>query len=244
MSNSGILRSHSPNFDNRTLPISLLVMHYTGMKTGKEALERLCDEKSKVSSHYLVFENGEIHQLVPENKRAWHAGISSWKGEKDINSCSIGIEIVNGGHNYLDADGKIPKYKNDQLKAVIALSKRIINQHGKLEFLGHSDIAPSRKKDPGEHFPWEYMASEGLGKWPLIKSDDRRALFELNDRDRGISIVQTGLAKLGYSACVTGVMDQSTVDIIFAIQRRYRQDQVDGILDIMTMEIIKSLLEI
>jgi N-acetylmuramoyl-L-alanine amidase len=181
---------------------------------------------------------------VPENKRAWHAGISSWKGEKDINSCSIGIEIVNGGHNYLDADGKIPKYKNDQLKAVIALSKRIINQHGKLEFLGHSDIAPSRKKDPGEHFPWEYMASEGLGKWPLIKSDDRRALFEFNDRDRGVSIVQTGLAKLGYSACVTGVMDQSTVDIIFAIQRRYRQDQVDGILDIMTMEIIKSLLEI
>jgi N-acetylmuramoyl-L-alanine amidase len=124
------------------------------------------------------------------------------------------------------------------------LSKRIINQHGELEFLGHSDIAPSRKKDPGEHFPWEYMASEGLGKWPLIKSDDRRTLFELNDRDRGISIVQTGLAKLGYSACVTGVMDQSTVDIIFAIQRRYRQDQVDGILDIMTMEIIKSLLEI
>ena len=244
MSDLGIIRSHSPNFDHRTLPISLLVMHYTGMKTGKEALERLCDEKSKVSSHYLVFENGEIHQLVPENKRAWHAGISSWKGEKDINSCSIGIEIVNGGHNYLDADGRIPEYKNEQLNSVIALSKRIINQHGRLEFLGHSDIAPSRKKDPGEHFPWRHMASKGLGKWPLIKSDDRRTLFELNDRDRGISIVQTGLAKLGYSACVTGIMDQITVDIIFAIQRRYRQDQVDGILDIMTMEIIKSLLEI
>ena len=239
-----IIQSHSPNFDNRTLPISLLIFHYTGMKTAMEALDKLCSVKSKVSSHYLVFENGEIHHLVPDHKRAWHAGVSSWRGEKNINSCSIGMEIVNCGHNYLNLDGELPRYPKKQMNAVIALSKKIIDQHGQLEFLGHSDIAPSRKKDPGEHFPWQYMASQGIGKWPIVKTNDRRVLFELNDRDRGISIVQQGLAKLGYSAYITGVMDQNTVDIILAVQRRYRQDQVDGILDIMTMEIIKSLLEV
>lgn len=242
-SHLNIIQTPSPNFDDRTLPISLLILHYTGMETGKAALERMCDGKAKVSAHYMVEEDGCIFQLVDEYKRAWHAGVSEWQGETNINSNSIGIEIVNGGHDHPNEDGTLPEFPDVQINAVIALSKDIIKRHGELTVLGHSDIAPARKIDPGENFPWQGLAAAGLGYWPDVQTDDRRVLFERGMRDRGIAIVQSGLAHIGYGARVTGVMDEGTGLIIEALQRRYRPDYIDGVVDIQTMEIIKVLVE-
>ena len=233
----------SPNFDERTLPISLLILHYTGMETGEAALERMTDADAKVSAHYMVEEDGRIFQLVDEERRAWHAGLSEWQGETNINSCSIGIEIVNGGHDWPSADGSLPPFPDAQIIAVIALCKDIESRHGRLTLLGHSDIAPMRKIDPGEHFPWFGLAAAGLGYWPKVQSDDRRVLFDAGSRDRGVAILQRGLAHIGYSARVSGVMDEATLKIVEALQRRYRQDQVDGIVDIHTMDIVKALIE-
>jgi len=223
-----IIQSPSPNFDERTLPISLLILHYTGMVTGEAALERMCEPDAKVSAHYMVEEDGRIFQLVEEDKRAWHAGVSEWQGETNINSNSMGIEIVNGGHDHPNEDGSLPDFPDVQINAVIALSKDIMKRHGELTVLGHSDIA---------------LAAAGLGYWPYIQTDDRRILFERGTRDRGVAIVQSGLAHIGYGARVTGVMDEDTKLIIQALQRRYRPDQIDGVVDIQTMEVIKALME-
>jgi len=238
-----ITQAPSPNFDDRTLPISLLILHYTGMESGVAALERMRDAEAKVSAHYMVEEDGQIIQLVAEDKRAWHAGVSEWQGESNINSASIGIEIVNGGHDFLSDNSNLSPYPDVQINAVIALSKAIIKRHGQLTILGHSDIAPARKIDPGEHFPWAGLAAAGLGYWPNVQADDRRVLFELGSRDRGVAIVQRGLAHIGYSARVSGVFDAETKLIIEALQRRYRPDQIDGIVDIQTMDIVKYLTE-
>ena len=238
-----IIQSPSPNFDERTLPVSLLILHYTGMVSGEAALERMTDAEAKVSTHYMVEEDGRVFQLVDEDKRAWHAGVSEWQGETNINSNSIGIEIVNGGHDHPNEDGSLPSFPDVQINSVIALSKDIMKRQGSLVVLGHSDIAPARKIDPGEHFPWQGLAAAGLGFWPGVQTDDRRILFEAGTRDRGVAIVQSGLAHIGYGARVTGVMDEDTKLIIEALQRRYRPDQIDGIVDIQTMEVIKALVE-
>jgi len=134
-------------------------------------------------------------------------------------------------------------FPDEQIEAVILLSKDIIDRHGPLIVLGHSDIAPARKQDPGEKFPWKRLADEGIGLWPQDTSDDRRILFEADSRDRGVAIVQRGLAHIGYGARVTGVLGEETRLIIAALQRRYRPDQIDGLVDIQTMEIIKTLAE-
>ena len=238
-----ITHSPSPNFDERKLPLSLLVLHYTGMETGAAALARMQDSDAKVSAHYMVETDGQIFQLVDEASRAWHAGVSEWQGQSDINSASIGIEIVNGGHDWPAQDGKLPAYPDVQINAVIALCKAVIARHGPLTLLGHSDVAPARKIDPGEHFPWQGLAAAGLGFWPDALTEDKRILFEAGIRDRGVAIVQRGLAHIGYGARVSGIMDEDTQAIIRALQRRYRPDQIDGIVDIQTMEIIKALAE-
>ena len=150
------ISSPSPNFDERCLPVDLLVLHYTGMASGKEALERLCDPVAKVSAHYMIEEGGRIFHLVDEDKRAWHAGVSSWEGETDINSRSIGVELVNGGHDY-----GLPAYPDKQIRALLYLLEDIIKRWPDLhpsQCVGHSDIAPARKQDPGELFPWQYLA--------------------------------------------------------------------------------------
>ena len=230
----------SPNFDARTLPVSLLVLHYTGMENGPEALARMQDPDAKVSAHYMVEETGEIFGLVDEGKRAWHAGVSSWRGESNINSNSVGIEIVNGGHDY-----GLPDFPDVQILAVIALSKQIMKRCkiSAAGVVGHSDIAPQRKDDPGEKFPWRGLAAAGVGYFPQDISEDRRVLFMPGDRDRGVAIAQSGLAHIGYGAQVSGIMDPLTVKIIMAVQRRYRPDQVDGNIDIATMDIIRKLSE-
>lgn len=240
-----IISQPSPNFDDRTRPISLLVLHYTGMESGAAALERLCCEEAKVSAHYVVEKDGRIFQLVGEEDRAWHAGVSEWQGETNINSASIGIEIVNGGHNWPLADGALPPYPDAQINALIPLCKAIMSRHNisARGVLGHSDIAPARKQDPGEHFPWAGLAAAGIGRYPLSIEPDRRVLFGAGSRDRGVAIVQRGLAETGYSARVTGVMDDDTRLVVAALQRRYRPAQVDGVVDIETMEIVKWLVE-
>jgi N-acetylmuramoyl-L-alanine amidase len=183
--------------------------------------------------------------MVEETKRAWHAGVSEWAGESNINSASVGIEIVNGGHDFRGVNGALPPYTDVQINAVIALSKAVMTRHdiAPRAVLGHSDIAPARKQDPGEHFPWQGLAAAGIGVWPKINGSDRRVLFGAEQRDRGVSILQSGLAHIGYSARVTGIMDTPTAEIITALQRRYRPDKIDGIVDMETMDIIKALVE-
>ena len=233
----------SSNFNDRKLPVSILVLHYTGMETGEAARDRLCDPAAEVSAHWLVHEDGRIENLVDENARAWHAGRGSWNGITDLNSASIGVEIVNGGHNVPSPNGNLPPYPDVQILSVIKLAKEIIGRHdiAAHNIVGHSDVAPERKEDPGEHFPWQGLAAAGVGIWPGDLPDDQRVLFEAGDRDRGISIIQRGLADLGYGASVTGCLDEPTQAIIRAVQRRYRPSKIDGIVDMQVMEILKRL---
>lgn len=161
-----IIQSPSPNFNDRAdgKEATILVMHYTDLPSGADAVAWMCDPEKKVSSHYMVDTDGSIHQLVDENKRAWHAGVSYWQGETDLNSCSIGIEIQNTGHSL----GYMP-FPDIQIDAVRALSREIITRHHILprDVLAHSDIAPMRKIDPGHLFPWHALAQDGVGFWPL-----------------------------------------------------------------------------
>ncbi len=241
-----MIEAPSPNFDERTLPVTLLVLHYTGMESGAAALARMRDPAAKVSAHYMVEEDGRIYRLVGEDKRAWHAGVSEWGGESNINSASIGIEIVNGGHDFLLENGNLPPYPDIQINAVIALSKDIMVRHhiSPRHVIGHSDIAPLRKMDPGEHFPWQGLAAAGAAIWPDSRDEDRRVLFTRGMRDRGVAILQSGLAQIGYSARVNGEYDAATELIVTALQRRFRPDKVDGVTDVETMSLVKWWVEV
>ena len=152
----------SSNFNRRYASIDMIILHYTGMKTAQEALDKLCNPTSNVSAHYLIFENGDIYNLVEEEFRAWHAGISSWQDKEDVNSRSIGIEIVNPGHEF----GYVP-FKEEQIRSVITLCQDIMRRYQikPQNVLAHSDVAPMRKKDPGEFFPWKKLANKGIGLW-------------------------------------------------------------------------------
>lgn len=228
----------SPNFNERALPISILVLHYTGMETGQAAIDRLCDPDAQVSAHYVVNEDGRVLRLVDEDKRAWHAGVSEWNGMKDVNSASIGIEIVNGGHDF-----GLPDFPDAQINALIPLCKRILSDHDirAQNVVGHSDIAPDRKEDPGEKFPWPGLAAAGIGLWPGEGNGDRRVLFEPGDRDRGVTILQQALAGLGYGVTLDGVMTDQMVHIVRAVQRRYRPEQIDGVVDMETFDLVARL---
>lgn len=230
-----IIDAPSPNQNERKLPISLLVLHYTGMESGDAALTRLREPEAKVSAHYLIEEDGRIFRMVEEDKRAWHAGVSNWTGITDVNSASIGIEIVNGGHDF-----GLPDFPDVQINALIPLCKRIIADHDiqPHNVVGHSDIAPERKDDPGEKFPWRGLAAAGIGLWPGDGNGDRRVLFEADDRDRGIAILQRALAGIGYAVEIDGVMSERTVLVTRAFQRRFRQEQVDGVVDMETFDLV------
>lgn len=155
---------------------SLLLLHYTGMQSAAAAIERLCDPASEVSAHYVIAESGEIHSLVPEDRRAWHAGKSYWAGETDINSASIGIEIVNPGHEFGYRD-----FPGHQITSLIRLARGIVNRYAihPARVLGHSDVAPGRKTDPGELFPWERLAREGVGLWPAPIEADYETVMDI-----------------------------------------------------------------
>lgn len=233
-----IISAPSPNFNERKLPLSILVLHYTGMESGQAAVDRLRDPKAEVSAHYVVEEDGRVFGLVDENKRAWHAGRGEWAGITDVNSASIGIEIVNGGHDY-----GLPNFPDVQIDSVIALCSDIAERHAikPVNIIGHSDLAPGRKTDPGEKFPWAKLAQAGLGLWPDAQAPDRRNLFACGDRDRGVAAAQRGLAMIGYGVSVTGVFDDMTVDCITAFQRRFRPDHIDGQIDVETVSLISAI---
>ncbi len=233
-----IISAPSPNFNERKLPLSILVLHYTGMESGQAAIDRLRDPKAEVSAHYVVEEDGRVFGLVDENKRAWHAGRGEWAGVTDVNSASIGIEIVNGGHDY-----GLPDFPDVQIDSVIALCSAIVDRHAikPVNVIGHSDLAPGRKTDPGEKFPWAKLAQAGLGLWPDPQAPDRRNLFASGDRDRGVAAAQRGLAMIGYGVSVTGVFDDMTVDCVTAFQRRFRPDHIDGQIDVETVSLISAI---
>jgi len=234
----------SPNHDERKdgRRPDMILLHYTGMTTGEAALSRLCLSDSKVSAHYVVFEDGRIVQCVPEQRRAWHAGVSSWAGETDINSCSIGIEIVNPGHEFGYRD-----FPLRQIAAVISLCKSIITRRGPISadrILAHSDVAPTRKQDPGEKFPWALLSESGIGHWvrPAPLDIAGRAL-KLGDSGELVTRLQRSLRTYGYGVDETGLYDELTRDVVTAFQRHFRQARVDGIADNSTMFTLRALTE-
>ena len=234
----------SPNVevrkDGRTP--DMILLHYTGMQTGAAALERLCAPDSKVSAHYVVFEDGRIVQCVPEDKRAWHAGVASWAGEPDINSCSIGIEIVNPGHEF-----GYPDFPLRQTAAVISLCRSILTRRGPLapdRILGHSDVAPARKQDPGEKFPWDLLNESGIGHWvrPAPLNLEGPSL-QPGEQGEVVTRLQRGLRGYGYAIEETGHYDEATRLVLTAFQRHFRPARVDGIADASTMLTLRALLE-
>lgn len=207
-----------------------LVVHYTGMKSCQAALERLCDREATVSAHYVIAEDAAVYRLVAEDMRAWHAGVSFWHGLHDINSTSIGIELANPGHEF----GYRP-FPAAQMQTFTTLARDIMTRHGiaACDVLGHSDVAPGRKVDPGELFPWQALAAHGIGLWP----EETVALAGHADLTRALH----RLSEIGYAVPLTPDLgsdilhpESAVTDVIRAFQSRYRQDRVDGLLDNQT----------
>jgi N-acetylmuramoyl-L-alanine amidase len=230
----------SPNFDARTGPPDLIVLHYTGMPTGAAALERLRDPAAKVSAHYLVEEDGRIFSLVPEARRAWHAGRSFWRGDTDINARSVGVEIVNPGHEF-----GYRAFPDAQIDAVIELVADIRSRWSVDDacILGHADVAPDRKEDPGELFPWRRLAEAGHGLWVDPAPAPGPALGE-GDEGPGVFALQAGLTRLGYDSAPSGRYDAGTATIVRAFQRHWRQARVDGVADGETRARLMALLRL
>lgn len=233
----------SPNHDARAGgPPDMLLLHYTGMQSADEALKRLCTPASKVSAHYMVFEDGRVVQCVPEERRAWHAGVSCWADETDINSRSIGIEIANPGREF-----GYPDFPLRQIAAVISLCKSILTRRGPIgadRVLAHSDVAPSRKDDPGEKFPWHLLNDSGIGH--LVRPaplDIEGASFKTGDRGEGVTRLQRALHDYGYGLEETGVFDEQTQAVVTAFQRHFRPARVDGVADASTQLTLRALLE-
>lgn len=232
----------SPNHDERRSPIDILLLHYTGMPSEEGALDWLASQESRVSSHYFVFSDGRLVQLVDESRRAWHAGASQWCGETDINSRSIGIEIANEGH--AAAGGVPPPFPDVQIEAVIRLCREIVARHPipPHRVLAHSDVAPGRKIDPGERFPWARLAQGGIGHWvepvPLSPGE------VLGEGATGAEVewLQEMLALYGYGAVADGVYGPKTQDIVAAFQRHFRPARVDGEADRSTIATLRRLI--
>ena len=235
-----VIPAPSPNFDPRTVPPSILVLHYTGMQTGEAAIARLCDPDAKVSSHYVVEEDGRIFTLVAEERRAWHAGVSFWRGKRNINGDSIGIEIVNPGHEF----GYRP-FPEAQVASVIELIGDIRTRWDieDRDIVGHSDVAPTRKDDPGELFPWKRLAEAGHGLWaeappapgnPIGEGEEGAAVFAL----------QAGFTRLGYDLPPSGQFDADTTAVVRAFQRHWRPETVDGVADGETRARLIALLRL
>src|SRR6516225_5305110 len=232
----------SPNHGERQNGVrpDIILLHYTGMYDPSVALDRLCTAGSEVSAHYLVLEDGRVVQMVPEARRAWHAGVSSWAGETDINSRSIGIEIANPGHDY-----GYPEFPKRQIAAVTALCRGIQTRNTirPERVLGHSDVAPTRKPDPGEKFPWRTLWDSSVGHLvtaaPIIEGG---AVLTLGDRGEAVSSIQDELSQYGYGITTGGNYDSVTHDVVKAFQRHFRPERVDGVADQSTRTTLNDLL--
>lgn len=227
----------SPNFGERRAGIrpSLLILHYTGMPDGKAAEDWLCDKHSEVSAHYVVHEEGRVVQLVSEEMRAWHAGRSCWHGVEDVNSASIGIEIVNPGHLL-----GYPDFPEPQIRSLIQLCAGIVQRWAiqPQSILAHSDVAPGRKIDPGEKFPWNMLHAAGIGHYvppaEVVTTSSEPAPCSVRQ-------VQRLLSDYGYALEETGICDTRTRNVIEAFQRHFRPARVDGVLDRSTAETLNAL---
>jgi N-acetylmuramoyl-L-alanine amidase len=219
--------------------IDMLVLHYTGMVDAEEALDWLACRQSGVSCHYFVHEDGRTVQMVPEEKRAWHAGISHWRGCDDINSRSIGIEIVNPGHDH----GYRP-FPAVQMDAVISLCLDIVSRRNikPRNLVAHSDIAPRRKRDPGELFDWSFMSEKGLGHWVEPEPADRVSVLCLGDKGAEVYRLQEKLQFYGYGIRPAGEYDSDTEMVVAAFQRHFRPQKIDGIADRSTIATLDKLL--
>lgn len=231
----------SPNHGERigrSAP-DMLILHYTGMPTAEVALQRLCTVEAQVSAHYFVFEDGRAVQMVPEARRAWHAGIGAWDGQRDVNSRSIGIEIANSGHA-----GGLPPYPEPQISGVIALCRDILDRNTipSTLVLGHSDVAPGRKEDPGELFPWDRLAAAGVGHWVPPASVEDGRYFAIGETGPPIAALQAMFALYGYDQPVTGLFDARLQAVVTAFQRHFRQSRVDGIADSGTITTLRNLI--
>ncbi len=235
--------NYSLNFDikkRKSKEIKFIIFHYTGMQKEIEAIKKLTQFKSKVSCHYFVKKNGEILTMVPDLYTAWHAGVSKWKNIKSINKNSIGIEISNSGHNY-----KYTNFTKKQIKSVLKLSRYLIDKYkiNSKFILGHSDIAPDRKIDPGEKFPWEYLSKRKIGHWHNLNQK-----ILLQNRNQKVSKVNRkiffkNLKKIGYSQNFIKRNTKFSKIITSAYQRRFRQDLINGIIDKECLIISENLIK-
>ncbi len=220
-----IIECPSPNFDARpaSQAIDMLILHYTGMKSAQDALARMCDQTAKVSAHYCVDEDGTLYRLVPEDQRAWHAGVASWAGTGNVNARSIGIELVNPGHEF-----GYRAFPEAQMETLVTLAREILARHPipARHALGHSDVAPLRKEDPGELFDWARLAAAGIGLWPgqPTSGPDETGLKQ-------------GLATFGY-----GYLDENLRAVVAAFQRHFRPADVTGDADAETAARLTALL--
>lgn len=228
----------SPNHDARPKGqrVDILLLHYTDMVSAEAALSRLTDPAARVSAHYCIVEDGTVYRLVPEGRRAWHAGLSYWAGSRDINARSIGIELANPGHTC----GYRP-FPEAQIRALEGLAKDILTRHPvpAHRVLGHSDVAPARKIDPGELFDWQRLARAGIGLWPqaLGFPDPGPAETPL-----AIADVQSKLGRFGYGVTVTGIFDHTTRHVLSAFQRHFRPSRFDGHPDGETRRLLSALI--
>jgi N-acetylmuramoyl-L-alanine amidase len=231
----------SSNHDERPAGgrVDMLILHYTGMKTAQDAIDRLCDPEARVSSHYVVDEDGEILRLVPEERRAWHAGVSYWRGHHALNDRSIGIEIVNPGHEWGYRDFPAP-----QMAAVRDLCLSILSRHpipaGNV--VAHSDVAPDRKEDPGENFRWDDLACNGVGIWP-IRVPNLGTGGEIRDAI-GLRAVRAALVRIGYSVAPEGTLDPALSTVLRAFQRHWRPEAVTGQADGGTVARLHAVAEL
>ena len=237
--------NYSPSFNPKKRnikQIKFIIFHYTGMKRESEAINRLTNVQSEVSCHYLIKKNGKIIKLVPDLYIAWHAGKSSWGSFKSLNQNSIGIEITNPGHEF-----NYKKFPKKQISALLRVSKFLIKKYkiSHKNILGHSDIAPERKKDPGEKFPWEYLSKKKIGLWHTLKKQEliKNRRFKTSKIEKEIFF--NNLFKIGYTKKTTKDVDKNRYlsSVIKAFQRRFRQELVDGKIDQECLIISKNLIK-
>jgi N-acetylmuramoyl-L-alanine amidase len=231
----------SPSHDARPegTPVDILLLHYTGMQTAEAALQRLTDPIAKVSAHYTIDEDGTIYAHVDEGRRAWHAGVSHWAGESDINARSVGIELVNPGHEFGYRD-----FPSAQIQALIRLAHRVLSRHPipPERVLAHSDVAPARKQDPGERFPWATLAKQGIGLWPTGVARRQGKGLRRDTTGAAVSALQEKLRRYGYGLSPTGHYDEATELVVAAFQRHFRPSAISGEADDETLAVLDSVL--
>ena len=234
---------YSPNFDQKkrsSKSIKLLVIHYTGMQSERESIMRLCNPKYKVSSHFVINQNGKIYRLVQDYQTAWHAGKSCWGKYKNLNKNSIGIELVNKGHEF-----DYTNFKKKQLSSLIKICKILIKKYKikKRNIVGHSDISPLRKIDPGEKFPWKELADKKIGIWHNCKTKDLIKFRQVRISNKFKSEFINNLKKIGY--CFNNKKKTNFSKTVQAFQRHYRKELINGIIDkeclIIAINILKKL---